>query len=182
MGANSESSPPSVHTVNGEIPPYLSQICSKMLEKDPDKRYRSFHEVLCDLDELRNSGLLFPTKTYQAGEIIFNEGDHGTYSFIILSGRVEISKRVDERHVPIAELEESEIVGELAIFSDEPRSATATAIEPTTIRIMTREEIDRELNKLAPWVGNMVSTLSDRFIELNEKLLVLSNTPAENTG
>jgi CRP-like cAMP-binding protein len=143
-----------------------------MIEKMPDARYRSFHEVLQDLNELRNSGRLFDTKYYGAGEVIFHEGEDGTYSFIILSGKVDISKTVDGRRVSIAELGKDEIVGELAIFSDEPRSATVTALEPTTIRIMKRQEIDRELEKLAPWVGSMISGLSDRFIELNETLLV----------
>lgn len=164
--------PVPVHMVNSDIPLYMSQVCSKMIEKDPDKRYRSFHDVLNDLNELRNSGRLFSTKSYEAGDVIFHEGDPGTYSFIIISGRVDIAKKVDGRHVSIAELGENEIVGELAIFSNEPRSATVTAIGPTTIRIMTRKEIDRELEKLAPWVGNMVSGLSDRFIELNERLLM----------
>lgn len=163
--------PPTVHTVNSDIPLYLSQICSKMIEKKPDARYRSFHDVLGDLKELRDSGHLFATKRYKAGDVVFREGEEGSYSFIILSGKVDISKKVGERHVSIAELGKNEIVGELAIFSNEPRSATVTAIEPTTIRIMTRKEIDYELEKLAPWVGNMVSGLSDRFIELNERLL-----------
>lgn len=164
--------PRPVHAVNSNIPLYLSQICSKMIEKTPDLRYRSFHDVLDDLNELRNSGCLFDTKHYKTGDVIFCEGDEGTYAFIILSGKVDISKAVDGRQVSLAELGRDEIVGELAIFSDEPRSATVTAIEPTIIRIMKKKEIDGELEKLAPWVGGMISGLSDRFIELNERLLM----------
>lgn len=169
-----------VHAVNSNIPLYLSQICSKMIEKTPDIRYRSFHEVLDDLNELRNSGCLFDTKHYKPGEVIFCEGDEGIYSFIILSGKVDISKAVDGRQVSLGELGKDEIVGELAIFSNEPRSATVTAIEPTTIRIMKKKEIDGELEKLAPWVGGMISGLSDRFIELNERLLMQEDKKAKS--
>ncbi len=163
-------SPAAPDSVNREIPRKLSQICMKMLEKDVENRYMSFHEVMRDIDALSSSGQAFVTRTIDRGKVICREGDIGTCSFTILRGSVEISKMVDGRKKVLAVLGEGEVVGELAVFTNRPRTATVTTLEPTTIRIMHRADIDAELEKLSPWVGRMIQNLSERFIQLNDKM------------
>ncbi len=164
-------SPKPAHKVNTDIPLRLSMICEHMLEKDHRLRYRSLKEVLEDLDDFYNSGQAFETRTYQKDEIIVKEGDEGHYSFKILTGNVEVSKAADGKKKVLAELGMDEIFGELAIFTKQPRSATVTALEPTTIRIMDKESVEKELQKLSPWVGSMITGMSNRFIEMNDKIL-----------
>jgi len=36
---------------------------------------------------------------------------------------------------------------------------------------MNKTDVDRELDKLSPWVGRMITGLSNRFAGLNEQLL-----------
>jgi serine/threonine protein kinase len=158
-----------IYKINNDIPMRLSMICDKMLKKDAMFRYHNFKEIINDIDEFCNSGQGFSTMTYQPGNIIFNEGDEGNYSFKILSGRVEVYKTIDKKRKVLAELGKGEIVGELAVFSNQPRTATIKVLEQTTIRIMDKESVDREIEKLSPWVGKMISSLSERFINLNEK-------------
>ena len=86
-----------------------------------------------------------------------------------------VSKLIDGKKKTLTELGEGEVVGELAIFSNQPRNATITAIEETEIRIMGRVSVEEELQKLSPWVGSMIETLSERFIELNEKAAKLDS-------
>lgn len=163
--------PPPVHEINVDIPMRLSQICEKTLEKSIINRYKNCHELLDDIKQCHDSCEAFVSRTYKAGETIFEEGAIGEYAFIIASGKVEISKIHDGAVKVLALLGKNEIVGELAIFSKQPRVATARAIEPTTIRIMNKVDVDRELDKLSPWVGRMITGLSKRFIGLNERLL-----------
>jgi eukaryotic-like serine/threonine-protein kinase len=163
--------PPPVHEINVDIPLRLSQICEKALEKSTVNRYRNCHELVEDIKQCHDSCEAFISNTYNAGEVIFEEGAIGEYAFIIVSGRVEISKIHDGAPKVLAVLGKNEIVGELAIFSKQPRSATARAIEPTTIRIMNKVDVERELDKLSPWVGRIITGLSNRFIGLNEQLL-----------
>jgi serine/threonine-protein kinase len=162
---------PLVHELNPEVPVRLSAICARMLAKPVYDRYRSFDEVLAELTKLRDSGQAFATRTYEAGQVIFREGDPGEYAFTIVSGRVEIAAGGDGGRTVLAALGPGEIVGELAIFTDHPRTATATALESTTIRIMSAADVKTELEKLRPWVGAMIRGLSERFIGLNEKLM-----------
>ncbi|MFP4417922.1 MAG: protein kinase domain-containing protein [Chitinispirillaceae bacterium] len=162
--------PPSPDEVNRDIPRRLAQICMKMLHKDINRRYISFHEVLRDIDACNSSGQTFSTCTIKPGETICREGESGDHSFTILRGRVEVSKLVDGRKKVLAQLGAGEVVGELAVFTRRPRTATVTALEPTIIRIMHRADVDAELEKLSPWVGRMIHTLSERFIQLNDKM------------
>lgn len=163
--------PKPAHKVNRDIPVMLSMICQKMIEKENKNRYQNFREILGDIDEFFNSGQAFLTREFQAGDIIFHEGDKGDYSFTILSGSVEISKKVDGEKKTLAVLGKNEIVGELAIFSKMPRNATVTVLEPTIIRVMDERSVEKELEKLSPWVGKMITALSERFIGLNEKIV-----------
>lgn len=165
--------PPPPHEVNSDLPRRLSQLCMRMLQKNPVNRHGSFHDVLRELAECRIAGETLPVKHYDAGRVIFNEGDAGDYSFMILSGQVEISKWIDGAKRVLARLGPGEVVGELAIISRQPRTATATALEPTRIRVMSKEDVEQELDKLSPWVGKMITGLSGRFIEINDRLAKL---------
>jgi CRP-like cAMP-binding protein len=91
---------------------------------------------------------------------------------MILEGQIEIIKQVGERESKvIATLGVGEIVGELAIISKLPRTAGARARGPTRIRILSKTDIDQEMEKLSPWVSKMITGLSGRFIELRDRLL-----------
>ena len=91
------------------------------------------------------------------------------------SGQVEILKRIDTRQKVLAILGPGETVGELAIFTGEARTATVRASQPKTpIRIMSREDVEQELQKLSPWVEKMITGLSKRFIDLNQKMIAMS--------
>jgi CRP-like cAMP-binding protein len=164
-------SPLPAHEVNPDVPRRLSQICGKMMEKEPGNRYRNCRELLNELDHFNNSGEAFSNRSYAAGETIFEEGESGEYAFFIISGRVEIAKTRGQGRKVLAVLGKNEFVGELAIFTGGPRTASARAVEATVIRIMTRQDVARELDKLSPWVGRIITGLSHRFIKLNEKLL-----------
>ena len=163
--------PPSLHTTRPTIPKSLSNICAKMLEKSPADRYQSFHEVIKDIRKYLNSGQNFETKRYQRGEVIFKEGDPGGYALMVLSGYVEITAESDGERKFLANLGEGEVIGELSVFTNQPRTATAKALTPITVKILTQETIEQELDKLSPWIGRMITTLSNRFNKLNRRLI-----------
>jgi serine/threonine-protein kinase len=165
--------PPPPHKLRPNVPRRLSQICCKMLEKNIDERYQTFREVLQDLEDFSNSGQAFATQRYNSGEVIFYQGDEGDYAFQIVSGLIEITAEVDGERRFLATLGEGQIVGELAIFNKQPRTATATALVPSIIKIMTKRDIEQELEKLSPWVGRVIAGLSGKFVNLNSRYLQL---------
>lgn len=76
-----------------------------------------------------------------AGEIICREGDPGTCMYIIASGEVLVSKAGDKgQTVEIARLQVGELVGEMSLFEQAPRSATVRATGP--VRMWRLEAVD----------------------------------------
>jgi CRP-like cAMP-binding protein len=73
----------------------------------------------------------------------------------------------------IARLGPNEPFGELAALTGNPRTASATALEPSVIRMISKQAIAVEIANLSPWVGSMVKALSKRFIDNSERLLAL---------
>ncbi len=71
-------------------------------------------------------------QTYQPGQDILRQGDTGVGAFIIRSGKVEILQERDGKATRLATLGPGDVLGEMALLDEFPRSATARAVEPTT--------------------------------------------------
>ncbi len=69
---------------------------------------------------------------YQRDELIFAEGSEGDEFFIVVTGRVGLSKSVDGRQELVHQVGPGELFGEIAVISSTPRSASAYALEPDT--------------------------------------------------
>lgn len=66
-------------------------------------------------------------KIYKPGQDLFHQGDMGDAAFVIVSGKADIIKKSDESEVTIATLGVNEIIGEISILCDIPRTATVRA-------------------------------------------------------
>src|SRR5688572_8210192 len=72
--------------------------------------------------------------TYLAGQIIFKLGDGGGTMFIVESGKVELFVQdVGDERVHLGYVHEGELFGELSLLDNEPRSASAKAVENTRL-------------------------------------------------
>ncbi len=76
--------------------------------------------------ELRAIERILHQRSYKTDEVLFNEGDPGVGMYIIESGRVNIS--LGKENKLLAVLSENEFFGEIALLSESPRTATATAV------------------------------------------------------
>jgi hydroxyacylglutathione hydrolase len=69
---------------------------------------------------------------YQRDELVFAEGSEGDEFFIVVTGHVGLSKKVNGGHELLHQIGPGELFGELAVISSTPRSASAVALEPDT--------------------------------------------------
>lgn len=71
------------------------------------------------------------------GEMLFKKGDVGTSMYIVVDGRV----RIHDGDQIIAELGERALIGEMAVLSSEPRTASVTATSNTTLLSLTQTSL-----------------------------------------
>src|SRR4051812_7675114 len=81
-----------------------------------------------ELDELAKVAV---PRTYEAGQVIFREGDDGDTCFVVRSGAVKITREHGGRTIALAELRAGDMFGELSMFGGEVRLASAQALEQT---------------------------------------------------
>ncbi len=67
-------------------------------------------------------------KVYKDGEIIIQQGEKGKSMYVIQEGEVEITREAGGKEIKLAVAKEGDIIGEMAIFDSEERSATVRAI------------------------------------------------------
>ena len=169
MLAIQQREPPAIDQTRPGIPRRLAQIVARMLAKDPAARYPDFHALLADLAAYQAAGHGFALREFAPGEVIFGEGEEGDCSYDIISGRVAVDRKAEGEVRRLAELGPGEVLGEIAILASTPRSATATALETSVLRVLPRAEVREELDKLPPWVGSMITTLASRFLGMLEE-------------
>jgi signal transduction histidine kinase len=81
-----------------------------------------------------------------AGDRICEEGEVGDAFYVILSGRVQVSKllQLGTPHL-LTELRPGNFFGELALVEDAPRVASVDALEETTLLVMTKRDFQELL-------------------------------------
>ncbi len=89
------------------------------------------------------------TETHKAGEIIFEEGSHGSAVYILSSGKVEISKVVQGKKLVLGALGPGDMFGEMSYLDPAPRSATAIVLEDTVLELLDKNFLDREFNQIS---------------------------------
>ncbi len=102
-------------------------------------------------------------KRVPKGFVLFKEGMIEAFMCLILEGMVRIEKE-DEKgsRKSVAVLGAGQMIGEMSLFNEEPRSASAIALKDTTFLLFRREDFER-LSKEAPLLALKVLT---RIIKL----------------
>lgn len=110
---------------------------------------------------------------YSNGDVIFKEGTHGDWLYVVKDGIVEISRTVRNQRVLITTCKAGDIFGEVAYIAKVERSATATAVGDTTVGIIDRVFFDREFNKLSGNFQLVLKTLAMRLKRATDILVEL---------
>ena len=107
---------------------------------------------------------------YQAGTVLFHEGEEGDEMYIVQTGRVAIKKRVKDGEAVLATMEKGDFFGEMAILERLPRSATAEVTEEGDL-IVISSEVFGDMIKANPEIAvRMLRKYSIRLRETNKQL------------
>lgn len=105
-------------------------------------------------------------REFAAGEALCVEGEPGNSLFVLQSGLAEVA--VTGGRV-VARLRRGDVVGEMSLLTGDPRSATVTAIVPTSALELGREAFTRALAMYPVILTNLTAILSARLAKTNTR-------------
>ncbi len=114
-------------------------------------------------------------RTYEAGTVIFEEGDSATEMFIIQSGSVKVIKHVHASEHVLAELGKGDFFGEMAIVTNDKRFATAIALTRIELLAFTRDDLANLIAKNPKVAFNIIEKLCRRLQNANLNIKYLLN-------
>ena len=111
-------------------------------------------------------------REFKEGDSLMLRGDPSTSVHFILSGqvRVERQRRNDAERVVLALLGSGEIVGEMGIMVDLPRSATVIAVKPTTTLELDGPSFERAARAFPILHRVLAKLLSERLRRTSERV------------
>jgi len=112
-------------------------------------------------------------KQFNTGEIIFCEFEPGNSFYLIQTGRIKISKVVKDKEKTMDILGVGDIFGEMAILEEQPRSATATAIEPVTVLHFDRDNFVSMMMSQPQLAFKLLVVFSKRIYDAKRRLMIL---------
>jgi CRP/FNR family cyclic AMP-dependent transcriptional regulator len=101
--------------------------------------------------------------TYKEGERLFEQGDAGDAAYIILEGSAEVLVKSDGHEIRVATLKNNEIVGEIAILCDVPRTASVAAVEKLVTLKLTKELFLRMAREFPDMALEIMRVLAHRL-------------------
>ena len=122
------------------------------------------------LEQLSSIDRLMVTRHYVKGETLFRRGDVGSELFVVLEGEVRVHLDTDGREVTLAMLGPNNVLGEMAAFDDQPRSASAVATVNTTVRVLRRDRLQMIVHEHPEVLLEFIKNLTQRIREMDEKL------------
>jgi CRP/FNR family cyclic AMP-dependent transcriptional regulator len=113
-------------------------------------------------------------RVVEKGQVLFWQDEPGESMFVLLEGAVKLVVRSrDGELVELVRHDPPAFFGELAVLDGGPRSATAEAVQRSTLLVVTREELlwllraeEQVAEALLRWLGTMVRRTTQQVTDL----------------
>ena len=111
-----------------------------------------------------------PSRTFKAGEVIFKEGDDAkSEAFLVHEGKVEVRKTLGGEDKLLRVLGKGELLGEFALFTNAPRSATALAADAVTLLLIPANRLDAMVRTNPALAMAMIKDLVGKMLAAEER-------------
>jgi CRP/FNR family transcriptional regulator, cyclic AMP receptor protein len=125
--------------------------------------------------ELQEVATYFREGTHSPGSVLISQGEKGLGLFILIKGTVRISRKnsPDGAEEVLGTAQAGDIIGEMALLDDLPRSATVTAVDEVSVLVLPFWEfriVLREILRRDPDVGlDLLAVLSRRLRKCEQR-------------
>ena len=113
------------------------------------------------------------------GGYLFRENDPSDAMYVIKKGRLTITKAKGSKEIVLAELGPGEMLGEMAFFANNPRSAGAKAAEDSEAIALPFTALHAQFKTFPEWLKAMVKTVNTHLRMANQRIKNLESTDTQ---
>ena len=113
--------------------------------------------------------------TFRADEELFHQGDVGDAAYIIIGGEADVILTTDSGDILVATFKRNDIVGEIAILCDVPRTATVKAKEEVEVLKISKDLFFRMVGEFPQMAVEIMRELALRLDRTTDQLMKASS-------
>jgi hypothetical protein len=122
------------------------------------------------LEQLASVDRMMVTRHYAKGEPLFRRGDVGGELYVVVEGEVRVHLDHGGREYTLARQGAGAVLGEMSVFDDQPRSASAQAMADTVVRVLRRDRLQAIVHEHPEVLLEFIKNLSQRLRAMDAKL------------
>lgn len=115
--------------------------------------------------------------TFQPGQALFQQGDRGEAAYIIVEGEAEVTVDTPSGPLTVAKFTDNDIVGEISILCDVPRTATVTPTSQLVTLKITKELFFRMVTDFPEMGVEIMRVLAHRLEQTTAALRAAQARP-----
>lgn len=128
--------------------------------------------LFAKIDPVKLKLLAFASErlTFSTGNELFHQGDPGDTAYIIMDGEVDIAIDSPAGEIVVARMGKNELIGEIAILIDVPRTATVRAGSQVTTLAISKDLFFRLVTEFPDMAVEIMRELAHRLENTNAQL------------
>ena len=107
---------------------------------------------------------------FSAGQDLFRQGDPGDAAYVILSGDADVIVDTPGGELVVARLGKHDVIGEIAILCDVPRTATVRAVDAVTTLVISKDLFLRMISEFPQMAVEIMRELAHRLERTTQQL------------
>lgn len=111
--------------------------------------------------------------------MVFNEGDQSKSLYFVKRGVVRIFKKKGVGAIEIESIRAGQVLGELAFFDNQPRSASAEALTQVELVEISKAALEDAISKVPDWFSALIKTITSRLRNTNNRLRALESVSTD---
>ena len=101
--------------------------------------------------------------TFSAHQELFHQGDHSDAAYIIIEGAADVAVDTPAGEIAVARLAKNDIVGEIGILCDVPRTATVRAVETVATLAISKDLFFQMITEYPQMAIEVMRELAERL-------------------
>ena len=111
---------------------------------------------------------------FKDGDVLFRQGEQGDSAYVIIGGEADVIVDTPKGPLTVAKLKRNDIVGEIAILCDVPRTATVKAASKLEAMVIAKDLFFRLVMEFPQMAVEIMRELARRLDATNRKLTAKS--------